>query len=120
MGKENDYIWLNQDQALCFMHGIQLIRDKNPYFNDPIAIEYEKFCLERAEEIAGHYFTFSEIKLLLPHAKDFKISKSLFDYLTRLTGMDVFNKDYVSKIAKIIAEEANKALENSNKTLRMK
>lgn len=103
----NDFIYLNQDQVLCFLHGIQLIRDKNPHFNDAICIQFEKYCLERCCEIVKY----SSIKLLLvPHAKKIKISKSLFDYLTRLTLIDVYNKDEVYEKAKSINERAMKEL----------
>lgn len=105
MKNSNDLIYLNQNQVLLLLHGIQLIRDKNPYFNDAISIQFEKYCLERSSEIAKS----SSIKLLLvPHAKEFKISKSLFDYLTRLTLVDVYNKDDVYETVKSFNERAIK------------
>ena len=107
MKNSNDLIYLNQNQVLLLLHGIQLIRDKNPYFNDAISIQFEKYCLERSSEIAKS----SSIKLLLvPHAKEFKISKSLFDYLTRLTLVDVYNKDEVYEKVKSFNERAIKEL----------
>ena len=117
---ENDFIYLDQNQALCLMHGITLLRKSNPYFDDPIAEEYENYCLERVKEIANTYFKFAKIKLLLPHGKDFKISKSLFIYLTNLTGMNIYDKELVDATAKVIekeAEEAFKNLNNASKTI---
>ena len=105
MKNSNDLIYLNQNQVLLLLHGIQLIRDKNPYFNDAISIQFEKYCLERSSEIAKS----SSIKLLLvPHANEFKRSKSLFDYLTRLTLVDAYNIDEVYETVKSFNERAIK------------
>ena len=92
---EQNFIYLTYYQAMAFMFGIDEIRKNNPYFNDNIAKSYEEYVVERAGEIVT---TYPQIKLKIsPNASKYKISKSLFDYLTRLTSIDVYDKETIEK-----------------------
>ena len=103
MKKSDDFIYLNKDQVLYLLNVIQSFKDERPYFNDGIVDQFENYCIERCCEIIGS----SRIKLhLVPHAKDFKISRSLFNYLINLTSANVNNKDEILKAKKEVEEKA--------------
>ena len=112
--KEN-FIYLTYYQAMAFMFRINEIRDNNPYFNDGIANSYEEYVIKRAGEIVT---TYPQIKLkLFPNANKYKISKSLFDYLTRLTSIDVNDKEIIKKYEIMIKELENASFEKVKQSL---
>ena len=102
--KEND-IYLTQHQVYAFMHKIGEIRKNDPSFNNEIARDFEEYVIGRAAKIAT---TYPQIKLkLIPNANKFKISKKLFDYLTKLTSVDVYDKETMKKYMEIEKEAQN-------------
>lgn len=97
--KEN-FIYLTYYQAMAFMYEINKLKENNPYFKDGISSSYEEYVIKRTTEITT---TYPQIKLkILPNADKYKISDSMFGYLTRLTKIDVLDenviKSYISQI----------------------
>lgn len=91
---DGDFIYLTYYQAMAFLIGIDELRKANPEFNDEIAKSYEDYVLKRAGEIVT---TYPQVKLkIFPKASKYKITEGLFDYLTNLTSIDVYDKDTLS------------------------
>jgi len=106
-----NYVYLTYYQAMAFMFRIDEIRKNNQYFNDHIAMEYENYVVKRTGEIIT---TYPQIKLkAFPNANKYKISKSLFNYLTKLTEIDVYNKEIIDKYTIMTKELENKHVKNS-------
>ena len=106
---KDNFVYLDYNQVMSFMFELNELRKDNPYFNDKIVESFEDYVLIRANEIA---ITYPQIKLkIFPNANKYKISKSLFEYLTRLTSIDVFDKETMKKYNRILEEERQKAIE---------
>lgn len=112
--KEN-FIYLTYYQAMAFMFRINEIKKNNPYFNDEIAKSYEEYVVNRAGEIVT---TYPQIKLkIFPNASKYKISKSLFNYLTRLTSIDVYDKATIKKYTIMTNELEKRTFESTKEVL---
>lgn len=99
---KEEFVYLTYYQAMAFLLKINEFKENNPYFNDNFANSYSHYVLMRTFEIAT---TTPEIQLkLFPNSKKYKISKSLFTYLTNLTSINVFDKETLTLYTKLIKE----------------
>ena len=112
----NDYYYLDYIQVMIFMHKLDELKKSNPKFNDPISSSFENYVIERTGQIVT---TYPQIELkIFPNSNKYKISKSMFLYLTNLTGIDVFDKTIIDKYIPVIkkAEEDAKKINPGSKT----
>ena len=118
-----EYVYLTYYQAMSFLLEIEEMKNNNPHFNDNLANTFYDYVLQRTYEIAT---TTSFVKAkLFPNSTKYKISKSLFNYLTNITEINVFDEqtltDYIILINELENEVANELIEETkiNKTKKM-
>ena len=99
------FVYLTYYQAMAFMIRIDEMKKNNTHFSDEIIEFYEEYVVKRTGEIVT---TYPQIRLIVfPNASKYKISKSLFDYLTRITSIDVCDKETIKKY-KMLTKEFEK------------
>lgn len=87
---------------MSFMYRLDEMQKENPSFNDEIATSFSDYVIKRASEIVT---TFPQIKLkIVPGASKYKVAKSVVEYLTNLTGIDVLDKDTLKRYIPLIKE----------------
>lgn len=102
---KEEYINLTYYQVMAFLLKINEFKENNPYFNDSFANSFSHYVLIRTFEIATKT---PAIQLkLFPNLKKYKISKSLYNYLTNLTSINVFDKNTMMKYNVLIKEFEN-------------
>lgn len=107
---DNNFVYLTYYQAMAFMHKLEDMKKENSYFKDALADQYSNYVVQRTAEIAMAY---PQIKLkVFPNADKYKISRSLLDYLTSLTGIDVFDPETMEYYKEIITEVGERAVED--------
>ena len=92
---------------MMLMINIGKKRKENQYFKDAIAEEFELYCVSRVSEIAQLPGIVQKIS---PYNK-YVVSKSTIDYLSRLLGIDIFDKKMIKEYKPIIADFENRAYE---------
>lgn len=117
---EEDNYYLSYYQIMSLMMKIGEMRKKNEYFKDPLAEEFEMYCVKRVSEIA---MLPGIVQKISPYNK-YIINKSMIDYLSRLTGINVFDKKFIKEQKPVIKAFEERAyemymdnLEQNNKTL---
>lgn len=112
---EESLIYLTYYQVMAFLFEIDKIRKSNPCFNDDIAKSYEEYVVKRTAEIMT---TYPQIKLkIFPNASKYVISKKIFDYLTRLTSIDVYDKETIEKYTIMTKELEEYSFNNAKEHL---
>ena len=96
-------------QMMIFKMKIDEIRKANPYFDDPIVSSFETSTINTTAEIAIHNLPIKFKIFERPYK--YEISRSLFNYLTNLTGIDVFDKEIIKKYQPMMEEGIKKAPE---------
>lgn len=94
----DDFVYLTIHQGFALASGIEECK-KNPYFKDAIAETFVEEVLKRSTEItvntlAGGTNILQKIK---KNGTKIKISRSKFEYVTRLTGIDVFDEETMNE-----------------------
>ena len=103
----DDVVYLTYYQVMIFLLKIDEMKKNNPHFKDSLANSFGDFVLKRTIQIA---FTKPLAKLnLFSNSSNYKISRSLFNYLTNLTSMDVFDKETLNKYTDIVNKLENEA-----------
>ena len=95
-----DYYSLNYMQVMMYMHKIDEIRKSDPFFDESIVVIFENYVVDRTAEIAIDSVGFNPLV-----DKKYRITKSLFEYLNCLTGVDVFDKKEVEEFKSIYESE---------------
>ena len=110
---KEDFIYLTYEEAIGIMIGIDALKNDNPYFKDEIATSYTNYIIAKTlENIKEEMEAKGLIKKLISKKNKYKISSSLFNYLTRLIGFNVKNKTDLDKLLDIAAIEMEKDKEN--------
>ena len=110
---KEDFIYLTYEEAIGIMIGIDALKNDNPYFKDEIATSYTNYIIAKTlENIKEEMEAKGLIKKLISKKSKYKISSSLFNYLTRLIGFNVKNKTDLDKLLDIAAIEMEKDKEN--------
>ena len=112
---KKDYIYITYYQVMAFLHKYEDMKKEDPSFNDEIVNEFADAAIEKASNIYLALLPEIIVKLI-PHANKYKMSKSLFVYLTNLTGIDVFDVE-IQKMAK---QRANELVESAIQDLKEK
>ena len=90
----NNFVYLTIEQGFALISQIEELK-KNPYFKSDIADDFANEVKERAIEITVNTLN-AKTNLLQKLSKNgdkIKISKSKFEFVTRLTGIDVFDEE---------------------------
>ena len=101
------FCYLDSYQVLALLSKLKEIKDKNPYYDDPIVDSFFKQVIQRGGEIAT---TPNIILRFSKKASLYKLPKSMVEYLNNLTDTDVFNEDNTEEYIEItnrIMEEKN-------------
>ena len=110
---KEDFIYLTYEEAIGIMIGIDALKNDNPYFKDEIATSYTNYIIAKTlENIKEEMEAKGLIKKLISKKSKYKISSSLFNYLTRLIGFNVKNKTDLDKLLDIADREMEKDKEN--------
>ena len=111
------FYYLTHWQMLMLSHKIEEIKKNNPYFQDTIVDDFLNTCMEEAGRIAK---TPTILLKLNPRSNKIKISESMFKYITALTEINVFDKNYMKENLPAVQEEiekqAQEALDNFHTT----
>lgn len=94
---EKDYIYLTYYQMMAFVEKIEQMKLQNQFFNDEFASMFENQFLNMSYQNA---LIPNIIKKIIPNAGKFKISISLFNYLERLTNVNVNDKKFMREFTK--------------------
>jgi len=87
---QENFCYINYYQGMALFKAIEEFKKKNQYFNDGIARSFEIEFLSQTEE-----------KALKPiQSKNYKFSKSMIDYLIRLTSINIYDKKYMKYFIK--------------------
>ena len=101
------FCYLDSYQVLALLSKLKEIKDKNPYYDDPIVDSFFKQVIQRGGEIAT---TPNIVLRFSKKASLYKLPKSMVEYLNNLTDTDVFNEDNTEEYIEItnrIMEEKN-------------
>ncbi len=102
---KEEFVYLTYYQSMAFMLKINEIKNDKQYFDDNITDSFASYVLERTYEIAMNN---NPIKLkFFPNSCKYKISKSLYNYLSNITSIDVFDKDTLNEYTKLITDFEN-------------
>ena len=104
---KQNLVYLTYTQAMILVLRFKKMREENPYFKNGLMSQYEEYVLIRTIELS-RMSKLEYIKESFP--KPYGISKSLYEFLKRLSGIDVLDlkcylkykkevEDYESKIA---------------------
>lgn len=101
------FCYLDSYQVLALLSKLKEIKDKNPYYDDPIVDSFFKQVIQRGGEIST---TPNIVLRFSKKASLYKLPKSMIDYLNNLTNTDVFNEDNTEEYIAI----TNKIMEEKN------
>ena len=101
------FCYLDSYQVLALLSKLKEIKDKNPYYDDPIVDSFFKQVIQRGGEIAT---TPNIVLRFSKKASLYKLPKSMIDYLNNLTDTDVFNEKNTEEYIEI----TNKIMEEKN------
>lgn len=97
----DNYEYLSYYQVMSLMYAIDKLRKSNQYFSDGISENFEKYVIDRTSEIA----MCSSLKLKIkPNLSKYVLSKSMVEYLIRLTGVNIFDKDTLEEYIILVKE----------------
>ena len=107
-----EYYNLTYIQIITLMHKLDEIKKTNPYFNDPISNSFEKNMVEMIAE-----FEIQSVKYKMPKAskRKYKVSKSMVDYITNITDIDIFDKKSKKENAKRVKKLEKKIIGETRK-----
>lgn len=94
MGEESVYLTLYQGGAL--LSRIEEL-EKNPYFKDPIAEQFRQEFFKQARDITVRSLrpTSNALQKLRKNGNMIEVPKGRFEYITRLTEVDVFDEEFM-------------------------
>lgn len=101
------FCYLDSYQVLALLSKLKEIKNKNPFYDDPIVDSFFKQVIQRGGEIAT---TPNIVLRFSKKASLYKLPKSMVDYINNITDTDVFDekntKEYI-EITNRIMEEKN-------------
>lgn len=104
---DNNFLYLTYYQVMSFMYRLDEMQKENPDFNDGFAKSFSEYVINRACEIA---MTYPQIKFkIVPGSNKYKVAKSMVEYLTNLTGINVFDKETLNRYIPLIKDVERRA-----------
>lgn len=104
---EDFFCYLDSYQVLALLSKLKEIKNKNPFYDDPIVDSFFKQVIQRGGEIAT---TPNIVLRFFKKASLYKLPKSMVDYINNITDTDVFDKNNTEEYIEItnrIMEEKN-------------
>ena len=101
------FCYLDSYQVLALLYKLKEIKNKNPFYDDPIVDSFFKQVIARGGEISR---TPNIILRFSKKASLYKLPKSMINYLNDIAETDVFNEDNTEEYIEItnrIMEEKN-------------
>lgn len=105
---KKNYIYLTFYQVMAFVLEGEQIQQQNQFFDDEIFSMFANYVCYRTYQTS---FIPKNIKNKIPV---YKISISLFEYLEKLTSINVFDKKVMKEYKKIIIEKNREFLDRLN------
>lgn len=100
------FCYLDSYQVLALLYKIREIKNKNPYYDDPIVESFFKQVIARGGKIAN---TPNIVLRFSKKASLYKLPKSMINYLNNITDTDVFDdnnlEEYIEIVNKIEEEK---------------
>jgi len=95
---EDEFVYLTISQGFTLASQIVELK-KNPYFRDDIAESFmgEVYAQAANITVSGLNFKSNLAKKLQKNGDKIKVSRSKFEYVTRLTGLDVFDEEAMAE-----------------------
>lgn len=111
-------IYITIHQGFVLVSQIEELK-KNPYFRDPIAESFTKDVYDQATNITVNSINLSSniLQKLQRNGDKIKIPESKFAYITRLTGIDVFDEEVMAQFPEKV-NEIDSSIQNNNPRLR--
>lgn len=97
----NHDVYLSYYQVMSLMYAIDEFRKNNQYFSDGIAEKFQNYVVDRTFEISMYPSIILKIK---PSLSKYMLSQSMVEYLIRLTGVNIFDKDTLEKYTVLVKE----------------
>jgi len=120
---ENQYVLLDYYQVMALLIEIQNLK-QNPYFKDGICDSFAQDVLDRSSEIAMTKIRFPKLaEKFFPNIYKYKVFYSKFNYITRLTQIDVFDEETMNiyiPLVQAMEEEAFREIESQNPEILVK
>ena len=115
---KNDFVYLTIHQAFVLTSRIKELK-KNPYFNDPISESFVKEVYKKSAEITANNLCIGTnlLQRIKKNGDKIEVSKSKFEYITRLTKIDVFDEEFMNKYLSRL-NETETILDSSKPKLR--
>lgn len=101
---EDFFCYLDSYQVLALLYKLKEIKDKNPFYDDPIVDSFFKQVIARGGVISR---TPNIVLRFSKKASLYKLPKSMINYLNDIVGTDVFNEDNTEEYIEI----TNKVME---------
>lgn len=111
---KNDFVYLTIHQGFALVAGIEELK-KNPYFKDPISESFIQDVFKKSTEITVNSLNYRTnlIQKCKKNGNKIEVSRSKFEYIKRLTGIDVFDEDFINEYMSKLNE--NKSISDGNK-----
>ena len=97
--KHNE-VYLTYIQAMILVLQFQKMKEENPYFKSELVSKFEEYVLVRTIEIQ----MMPKYKFQKYSPFPYVINQSLYEYLKRLSGIDVFDLKNYSKYKKEVED----------------
>ena len=109
------FCYLDSYQVLALLSKLKEIKDKNPYYDDPIVDSFFKQVIARGGEIAN---TPNIVLRFSKKASLYKLPKSMINYLNNITDTDVFDDNNLEEYIEIVNRiEEEKNIRPGNKLI---
>lgn len=108
---KKETINLNFYQVMTYIHEIDCLKRENNNFKDDLVKEFEKNILEQISSNIVSYYNVPDF--IVQNARIYKVTTSMYNYLTNLTGVDVCDEAIVKHYKKYIKTLVEFELEKS-------
>ncbi len=110
---KGEFIYLTIHQGFALVEQIEELK-KNPYFKDPIAENFMKDVYTQSVNITvkGLNHGSNVLQKLQRNGDKIKIPESRFAYITRLTGIDVFDEEVMAQFMDKVNEVGSTIQDN--------
>ena len=103
---KNNQVYLTYKQVMILLLQFQKMREANPYFKSELVYKFEEYVVIRTIEI--QLMPRYELQKYQPFS--YVINSSLYEYLKRLSGIDVFDLKSYLKYKKEVEDYERKVV----------
>ena len=109
-----DKCYLNYNQIQIMLYKLNEIKKDFPYYNDGVVSSFEDYVVDRTNEIAKN--NLNAVSKMFPNINKYVIKNSMFDYITRLIGINVLDENIVNEYTPIVNEITKKTVDEFMKS----